>query len=564
MQAGFEPVEEMGFVACEVDTGDPDLLEAEFGAPVPDPILQGRVIDGFGMAHGTAKHNAVARAAYNPPMQGDDPSSTLLLTVAQAREADRRAIETMGITGFELMNRAAAAAFHELRGRWPAARRLVLLAGCGNNGGDAYLLGVRAREAGFDVEAVALGEAGGGDALRARLAFVAAGGRVVEAVAGTPLPDADVYVDGLFGTGLGRPVEGLAADLILALEATGTPVLALDVPSGLDADTGLRTGVAVRACLTVSFVAWKRGLFTADGADCCGERVLADLGARPVASPADSMETALIGTAPDVLLRPRLANVNKGSYGHVLAIGGDAGMGGAIQLCARAALHTGAGAVSAATRAGNVQAINAACPEIMAHGVESPGEFRPLLERASVVAIGPGLGQGEWGRSLLAATLDAGKPMVLDADALNLLAGVPRELPPGMVMTPHPGEAGRLLGIAAAEVQRDRFAAARELASRFGSVLVLKGAGTLVAAPDGRVGVCEWGNPGMASGGMGDLLTGVVAALLAQHLAPWDAARLGVTLHARAGDAAAGDAPRGLLASDLLAPLRRLANGCVP
>lgn len=516
-----------------------------------------------GSGFSAGKHNAPAPRTYNPAMPASDLSSRLH-TAAEVRAIDRRAIEVLGIPGIELMQRAAAAAFTGLRRRWPAARRLVLLAGSGNNGGDAYLLGVRACEAGFEVAALALGQAVDGDALRARLAFVAAGGRLLEAGEDTPLPDADVYVDGLFGTGLARPVEGLAAKLIEALNASGRPVLALDVPSGLDADTGTPLGATVRASATVSFVAWKRGLFTADGADCCGERVLADLDLPAAAWVGQAADAQLMGTGLDGLLHARRANANKGDYGHVLAIGGDAGMGGSIQLTARAALRSGAGLVSVATRPGNVPTLNAACPEVMAHAAESPADFRTLLARASVLAIGPGLGQGEWGQALLESTLEAGKRLVLDADALNLLAATPRALPTGAVLTPHPGEAGRLLGIPAAQVQRDRFAAARELAARFDSVLVLKGAGTLVAAPDGRVGVCPWGNPGMASGGMGDLLTGVIAALLAQHLSPWDAARLGVALHARAGDAAAGDAPRGLLATDLLMPLRRLANGQAP
>src|SRR5690606_3726391 len=254
----------------------------------------------------------------------------------------------------------------------------------------------------------------------------------------------------------------------------GRPVLALDVPSGLEADTGTRLGATVRASTTVSFVAWKRGLFTADGADCCGERVLADLELPAAAWIGQAADAQLMGTDLDGLLHARRANANKGDYGHVLAIGGDAGMGGSIQLTARAALRSGAGLVSVATRPGNVPTLNAACPEVMAHAAESPADFRTLLARASVLAIGPGLGQGEWGQALLESTLEAGKRLVLDADALNLLAATPRALPTGAVLTPHPGEAGRLLGIPAAQVQRDRFAAARELAARFDSVLVLK------------------------------------------------------------------------------------------
>jgi NAD(P)H-hydrate epimerase len=235
---------------------------------------------------------------------------------------------------------------------------------------------------------------------------------------------------------------------------------------------------------------------------------------------------------PDALpARPRSAH--KGDSGHLLVVGGDHGMAGAIRLCGEAALRAGAGLVSVATHAGHVSALNAGRPELMAHGVDGPQALAPLLERADVLAIGPGLGRSAWGHALWLTALDAGLPLVLDADGLNI-----------------------------ATVQSDRYAAARELAGRFGAVVVLKGAGSLIAHPDGRVAVCPWGNPGMATAGMGDVLTGVVGALLAQGATAWEAACLGVGLHARAGDAAvAEDGERGLIASDLLLPLRRLANG---
>jgi NAD(P)H-hydrate epimerase len=206
-------------------------------------------------------------------------------------------------------------------------------------------------------------------------------------------------------------------------------------------------------------------------------------------------------------------------------------------------------------------ALNAARPELMVHGVDGPQTLAPLLERASVLALGPGLGQAAWGHALWLTALDANKPLVLDADGLNLLAREPRQFRAPTVLTPHPGEAARLLGVSTAEIERDRFAAVRELARRYVAVVVLKGAGSLIADPDGRLDVCPWGNPGMASGGMGDLLTGIVAALLAQGCSAWSAACLGVGLHARAGDRAAQEGERGLLASDLLAPLRALGNG---
>jgi NAD(P)H-hydrate epimerase len=487
-----------------------------------------------------------------------------LYTAAQVRSIDRHAIDVLGIPGFELMQRAAAAALASLRRHWPHARRLLLLAGGGNNGGDAFLLGALALREGFSVEAIAAAPASGGDAERARAAFVAAGGRVAAADADMRFPDADVCVDGLFGTGLSRPVEGVAAALIRRLAEAACPVLALDIPSGLDANTGTRLGVAVRAEVTVSFVAWKRGLFTADAADLCGQLELATLDLPDAAYAQTGADAELLDGSIDALLAPRRRNVNKGSFGHVLVVGGDHGMGGAVRLSGEAALRCGAGLVSIATRAEHVTALNAARPELMAHGVAGADALAAPLERATVVAVGPGLGQAPWGGALFEAAVAAGRALVVDADALNRLAKSPCALPPGSVLTPHPGEAARLLGCTVAEIQHDRFAAARELARRHAAVVVLKGAGSLIADAQGRVSVCRWGNPGMASAGLGDVLTGVVAALLAQGLDAWSAARLGVALHARAGDLAAANGQRGLIASDLFAPLRRLANPELP
>jgi len=233
----------------------------------------------------------------------------------------------------------------------------------------------------------------------------------------------------------------------------------------------------------------------------------------------------------------------------------------AIRLCGEAALRAGAGLVSVATREANLIALNSARPELMAHGVDGPQALQPLLQRADVLALGPGLGQGAWGHALWLTALDMGMPMVLDADGLNLLAREPRTFEATTVITPHPGEAARLLERSIADIEADRYAAVRALARKYNAVAVLKGAGSLIADPHGRVAVCPWGNPGMATGGMGDLLTGIVAALLAQGCEGWAAACLGVGLHARAGDAAAADGgERGLLATDLLAPLRWLLN----
>ena len=473
-----------------------------------------------------------------------------------------------------LMQGAASAAFACLRRRWPHARRLLLLCGTGNNGGDAWLLGAMALYEGFDVHAISSGTPRGG-AIDARERFRTAGGHELSFDNASDLPSIDVIVDGLFGIGLDRDVDDATAALFEQINATSQPVLALDIPSGLCADRGVPRGAALRATATISFVAWKRGLFTGDAFDYCGVLELDTLDIPPAANQGIAPDARLLDANISCVLPKRQRNANKGSHGHVLAIGSDHGFGGAIRMTAEAALHCGAGKVSVATRACNVSALNAARPELMAQGVNGPQELKSLLEGVDVIAVGPGLGQAAWGHALWDVALHSGVCCVIDADALNLLAResvriagddvILRSALPSLdhgfhVLTPHPGEAARLLGTTTAKIQNDRYGAARELAARYKAVVVLKGAGSLIADPDGHVAVCPWGNPGMASGGMGDVLTGVIAALLGQGLSAWDAARLGVAVHARAGDLAAGEQPRGLTATDLFPALRQLVN----
>ena len=487
-------------------------------------------------------------------MPNPDPQ-TALFTAEQVRALDQAAIGD-GIAGIELMERAARAALDALRRRWPKARTVCVLCGPGNNGGDGFLLAAQARAAGLQAGAIALPGQPSGDAAIARERFLAEGGQVLSVA--ESLPDAEVHVDALFGSGLNRAPAGDAATLISAVNAQARPVLALDVPSGLDCDAGVAFEPCVRATATVCFVGWKRGLFTGRGPGQCGERSLATLSIPGhVYAHAEPDATLL---TPHALPR-RQRDGHKGRYGHVLAIGGDLGAGGAVRMCGEAAARMGAGLVSIATREANVGPILAARPELMPHGVHVPRNLEPLLARATVLAIGPGLGKDDWGQGLWVAALGANKPTVLDADGLNLLAGRSRALPECIVLTPHPGEAARLLETKTTEVQADRFAAARKLAQKYRAVVVLKGEGSLIADAKDRVAVCPWGNPGMASGGMGDVLTGVIAGLLAQGLDAWDAACLGVGLHARAGDLAARAGERGLLASDLFPYLRALVNG---
>lgn len=479
-----------------------------------------------------------------------------LYTAAQTRALDRRAIAG-GLPGYTLMTRAGQAAFQLLRERWPGATRIVVLAGPGNNGGDGYVLARLAWNQNLDVTIVSVGNHDSLTGEAAEAASDATRARVPEKSWAGTLPEADVYVDALFGTGLNKPVQGDFAAAIAALNRAGRPVLALDIPSGLHADTGAELGEAVRAAATLSFIGLKQGLLTGRGPALTGALHFTDLevpaavyeGQAPAARRLDLDDLQGLGR--------RDRDAHKGQHGHVLVVGGNHGMGGAVALAGEAALRAGAGLVSVATRPANALVVTGRRPELMCHGVESRADLAPLLARASVVVIGPGLGQDDWARELFGAVLDAGLPLVVDADGLNLLGQMP-ESRDKWVLTPHPGEAARLLGSSTAAVQADRFAALAALHARYGGEIVLKGAGSLVRDADG-VSLCPLGNPGMAAAGMGDVLAGVVAALHAQQL-PQATARA-VLLHAHAGDRAArAGGERGLLASDLFRWLRRGIN----
>lgn len=482
-----------------------------------------------------------------------------LYRVAAMRELDRRAIAANGGDGYALMSRAGAAAFRRLQARFPAARRIAVCCGRGNNGGDGYVVARLARAAGLDVQVHAIGPPASAEAIRAHADFLAAGGALLDDPAAA-CAGAQLVVDALLGIGLARPPEGAAAAAIAAIGRAALPVLALDLPSGLDADAGQARAPCVRATLTVCFIGWKRGLWTGAAADHVGECVLETLDVPAAVFDAVAADATFIdGDECARVLAPRDPAAHKGRYGHVLVVGGEHGMGGAARLAGEAAARCGAGLVSVATRPAHVAALVGARPELMVHGVDAALPAA-LLERASVIALGPGLGQTEWSRALWSQALAAGKPTVLDADGLNLLAATPCALPAQVVLTPHPGEAARLLGTDAAGIAQDRYAAARELARRFHAVVVLKGAGTLVATPEGEVAVCAAANPGMASGGMGDVLTGIIAGLMAQQPAAAAAARVGVAVHAEAARRAAARGARGLLAGEVLAELRATVN----
>lgn len=484
-----------------------------------------------------------------------------LYRAAAVRELDRRAIEDHSIPGSELMERAGASAYRLLRASWPDARHLAILCGSGNNGGDGFILARLATTEGLQVSLMLKGRAGDltGDARRAwdRLA---AGGVDTVAFSPTVLEKADVIVDAMLGTGLDRDVSGELRTWIEAVNDSPRPVLAIDIPSGLHADIGQALGVAVMADCTVSFIGLKVGLFTGEGRRYAGRIRFAGLDVP--AAVYEGVPVAARRIDHNVLriqLRWRDRTAHKGHFGHVLIIGGDAGFAGAVRLAGEAAARVGAGLVSIATRAEHAACITQQRPELMVHAVEEPAALAPLLERATVVAAGPGLGQSDWAAALLNRVIDCSQPLVVDADGLNLLASDPvrRDY---WILTPHPGEAARLLDSNSRRVQSDRLQAAADLQARYGGSIVLKGSGTLIASADGVPALCSDGNPGMATGGMGDVLTGVIAGLLAQGFSGAMAAELGVCLHAAAADRAAAAGERGLLASDLFAPLRQLVN----
>ena len=486
-----------------------------------------------------------------------------LYSVSSVRALDRCAIDDRGIPGYTLMTRAAASAVNLARRRFPGLAPWVVVCGGGNNAGDGYVMARLAAEAGIDVRTIALVEPSklSGDAGRAVAEFVDAG-LVASDWAGSIPADAGLIVDALLGSGLQRDVTGSFLAAVDAINAASAPVLSLDIPTGLDGDTGQIHGAAVAADATITFVAQKCGLFLGEGPVLAGDVTFANLDI-----PADCY------TAQDPVLRliprslvgeclpPRPLDAHKGSFGHVVVVGGGPGMPGAARLAGEAALRAGAGLVSVATHPDHAAEIAATRPELMVHATNDGPGVASLLERASVIAVGPGLGQTDWSRALLATVLDSGKPLVVDADALNLIAGS-EFYRPDSVITPHPGEAGRLLGLGTAEVQTDRITAATTLTRRYGATTILKGAGSLVCGADGEtpLWLCRRGNPGMAAPGMGDVLTGVVAALVAQRLPPSLAAVCGVEVHARAGDLAAGSRQRGMLASDLVDALRSVVN----
>ncbi|MDP1603087.1 MAG: NAD(P)H-hydrate dehydratase [Legionella sp.] len=488
-------------------------------------------------------------------------SSAALYHTSQIRDCEQRAIRDSGITEAELMARAGRAAFVLVQQSFPLAHKIVIFCGSGNNAGDGYVLASLLHNAGYSI---VINQYKSPDKLPpsardAALAALALGIHCHSVDEGID-NDTDLIVDALLGTGLNGRVQEPLVTAITQINESELPVLSLDVPSGLDADTGNVMGVCVRATTTITFIGQKAGMMTLDGPDQCGEIVCNDLNLTvhlsticPVAEILDSHLSA-------TLLPKRLRNCHKNEFGHVLIIGGGIGMPGSVCLAANAALRVGAGVVTVATKP--VYAGQALCglPEAMIAPIDEASCLLPLINKATVCVIGPGLGLDEWAVQLFRQVIASQLPMVIDASALRILAQSPQE-DDNWILTPHPGEAASLLGCRAQDIQADRYHAATQLQAKYGGNVVLKGVGTLVRTSEPLTWLCDRGNPGMASAGMGDVLSGVIAGLVGQGLSLADAAKTGVWLHASAADLAVRKSgERGLLASDLMPYLRLLVN----
>lgn len=473
------------------------------------------------------------------------------------RCAEIRALEQahQGLGLMELAGLATATLARELLGE--DGDSVLVVAGPGNNGGDAL---VAARHLKAHWLNVTLVMAGNPDQLPvdARAAYdqwQACGGHCE-----TTIPDRryDLILDGLFGIGLTRPLEGHYADLIEVINTLSAPVLAIDIPSGLCADTGRVLGCAVRATHTLTFLGLKAGLYTLEGPDHAGVITSTDLGL-----PDDTHAAGHLLDTPPALPMPRLRNAHKGTFGSVGILGGEQTITGAALLAGRAALLSGAGRVYVGLLDAHAPGVDPLQPELMLR----PPKALLDLDHLSALAIGPGMGRSEHAHGLLQRALHLPAPLLLDADALHLLAATPewhddlRQRTAGTVMTPHPGEAAALLGISTIEVQNDRIHSALTIAQEYRAITVLKGCGSIIALPDGRWFINSSGNPGMSSAGMGDILCGLICSLIAQGLPIEDATLLGVHLHGAAADALAADlGPVGLTASEVTTAARTLLN----
>jgi ADP-dependent NAD(P)H-hydrate dehydratase / NAD(P)H-hydrate epimerase len=489
------------------------------------------------------------------------PSISLFQT-QQIRDCETIAIRDLNIKETELMAFAGRAALKALKSLFPRAKKIVIYCGSGNNAGDGYVLALLAQQAGYSV---IINQYKCPD----KLPFAANIAAKAAIAANIPCrqyedalidSDVDLIVDALLGTGLHSKVREPFFSAINQINTSKLPVLSLDIPSGLDANTGRVMGIGVRAAATITFIGKKVGMMTLNGPDYCGEIICDDLNLGDCLATIFPAARILAPRVSPTLLPKRKKNCHKNDFGHVLVIGSSDGMPGAVRLAAMAALRVGAGVVSVATKTQYATGAIDLLPEAMIYGIEDAEDLQPLIKRATVCIIGPGLGDDVWAKQLFNKVISSQLPLIIDAGALRILAQAPQQND-NWVLTPHPGEAAALLSCSSNEIQEDRLKAVSLLQEKYRGNVVLKGVGSLIRTDEPATFLCDAGNSGMASAGMGDVLSGVIAGLLGQGLALADAAKIGVWLHASAADQAVQKlGERGLIASDLMPFLRLVVN----
>jgi hydroxyethylthiazole kinase-like uncharacterized protein yjeF len=509
-----------------------------------------------------------------------------LLTAAQSRELDRLSREKYRIASYSLMTNAGEAVARAMVEKYRAriSEGVLVVAGKGNNGGDGLVTARKLHQDGVKVRAILLAKASTlkGDAARAHVDFIAAGGAVVEVDTDAALEEAmrasaGIIIDGIFGTGLNAEVKGLARAAIEKINRFKAPVIAIDIASGVNSDTGAVMGAAIDASLTVTFGLAKFGHVSYPGAGHCGELKIAEIGFAPQAID-EIAPPGLFLEAKDVRtwMTRRTDNSHKGMFGHVMVIAGSRGKAGAALLSSRGALRAGAGLVTAAIPNCVADVVSSGQAELMTEAIaDRDGHFdgraatealSSLIKPMNAIVVGPGIGVSDGTEDLIAWLIDEAvqpdRPMLIDADGLNVLAQIGpeklRNAKGAVVLTPHPGEMSRLLGISTKEVNADRISAAKKLVEMTGAVALLKGARSVIAAPSGEIYVNSTGNPGMGTPGMGDALSGMTGAFLAQRMDALRALSLGVFLHGHAADRVAMRYGRvGYIVGDLLDELPR-------
>ncbi len=476
-----------------------------------------------------------------------------IFNVAQVREIDRIAIEEMGIPGSRLMERAGKRAFRAICGLRENLPGILVLCGSGNNGGDGYVVALCALQAGMDVQVIFTEKPKPSDAKLMCQQYLRAGGiaRKYDPGAGELPPVGDLIVDAILGTGIKESPGGAAAKLIDIANEDWRSIVALDVPSGLECNTGVAFDPCIKAIMTVTFIGRKAGCYTADGRDQCGTMIY------------ESLDVALEETGVNpfatlvepYVLDPRIHNSHKGWYGNLAVFGGSTGMFGAVLLAGRAAMRSGCGLTTVVSERKHADLLAIHCPELMSLDFSEEEGVNRLLMKADSLVIGPGLDDGNWAHQVFSVIDDYEGPMVIDAGGLRLLS-TPRyrHSRDNWILTPHAGEAAALLGCSPLDIQHDRIEAAREIVAIYGGVCVLKGSGTVIAGSGNLTpGICDKGNPGMATAGMGDVLSGILGAYVSAGWPIHDCAEFAVWVHSIAADyAASQSSEHSLMASDVI------------